>query len=169
MHLFILLLLGFNGYAVSKVLWPWNISMIFFLYFIFLSEKSALTVFQPMMLGANKLALLCWGILPALSFIGCWDYYLSSNLFSGNLPQMIICVRDTSACKPLRRFCYKKDIANTCNGLEKIDIQSLAILETGSSAYPELRVYKRMQEKLEIQYADAGLSFVYFTKRGKKE
>jgi hypothetical protein len=77
---------------------------------------------------------------------------------------MVICIGNASACKPLERFCYSKDIPNTCHGLKKLDIQTLAILETGVSAYPEMRVYRVFQKKLEQLYPAAGLSFVYFAK-----
>jgi len=74
---------------------------------------------------------------------------------------MIICIQDTSKCKPLQRFCSKKDIANICHGQAKIDIQNWAISETGVAAYPQMRTYHIMQKKLEAQYTSAGLSFVY--------
>ena len=74
---------------------------------------------------------------------------------------MIICVNDTSKCKPLQRFLSKRDIPNTCRGKAKIDIQTWAIAETGVSAYPEIRTYRIIQKKLEQQYTAAGLSFVY--------
>jgi len=162
MHLFILLLLGPFGLHGYRVLWPWNISMILFLVTIFLVKDDGTIVFDSITMGWNKVVILFWGILPAFSFFGYWDKNLSSNLFSADVPKMTICVRDTSACKPLQRFCYKKDTPNTCKGLAKIDIQNWAISETSVSAYPEIRVYKRMQAKLEKQYATAGLNFVYF-------
>jgi hypothetical protein len=168
MHLFVLLLLGPLGFKGYEVLWPWNVAMILFLYFIFLKNNERIIVLQPITKGWNKLVLICWGILPALSFLGYWDKNLSSNLFSANLPGMVICVKDTSACKQLQRFCYKKDSPNTCNGQAKIDIQTWARVETNVSVYPEIRVYKIIQEKLEKQYGSSGLSFVYFINGNKK-
>lgn len=161
MHFFVLLLLGPFGFRGYRVLWPWNISMILFLCFLFLEKGEEINVFKSATIGWNKLVFICWGILPALGFIGYWDNNLSSNLFSANVPKMIICVSDTSKCKELQRFCKKKDIPNTCRGLAKIDIQTWAMVETGVSIYPEIRVYKIIQHKLEKQYAAAGLSFVY--------
>jgi hypothetical protein len=168
MHLFIFLLLGPLGFSGYTVLWPWNMAMILFLYFLFLKNNGGMIVFPSTTKGWNKLVLICWGILPALSFLGYWDKNLSSNLFSANLPGMIICIKDTSACKQLQRFCYKKDTPNTCNGQAKIDIQTWARVETNVSVYPEIRVYKIIQEKLEKQYGSSGLSFVYFINGNKK-
>lgn len=168
-HLFILLLLGPFGFKGYEVLWPWNAAMILFLYFIFVKKSEGVIIFQPITKGWNRLALVCWGILPVLSFWGWWDKNLSSNLFSANLPDMIICIKDTSACKQLQRFCDKKDSWNICNGQAKIDIQAWARVETNVSVYPEMRVYKIIQQKLEKQYGTAGLSFVYFTGWDKKQ
>ena len=135
--------------------------MMLFLYFIFLHKNERVNMFPFVAKGWNIAVTVCWLILPALSFWGYWDKNLSSNLFSANLPKMIICITDTNKCKPLQRFCSKRDIANTCHGFAKIDVQTWAIIETGASAYPEIRTYKIMQKKLEKQYAAAGLSFVY--------
>ncbi len=160
-HIFILLLLGpfvFRGYTL---LWPWNMLMILFLTIIIVKRVEHISILQSLTMGWNKLILLCWGILPVLSFWGYWDYNLSSNLFSANLPRMMICIKDTAKCKSLSRFCSKRDMKNTCNGLAKIDIQVWAIAETGVSAYPEVRTYKAMQKKIEQEYGAAGLSFVY--------
>jgi hypothetical protein len=161
LHLFVLLLFGPFGFKGYRVLWPWNISMMLFLYFIFLHKNERVNMFPFVAKGWNIAVTICWLILPALSFWGYWDKNLSSNLFSANLPKMIICITDTNKCKPLQRFCSKRDIANTCHGFAKIDVQTWAIIETGASAYPEIRTYKIMQKKLEKQYAAAGLSFVY--------
>ncbi len=164
MHLIVLIVFAPFVHRRYDVLWPWNISMIFFLYFIFLKENQPVANFLPVTEGWNKLVFLCWAILPMFSFFGYWDYNLSSNLFSANLPRMIICITDTSKCKPLLRFCSKRDILNTCHGLAKIDIKTWSIAETTVSAYPEMRTYKIMQKKLEKQYAAAGLSFVYLSR-----
>jgi len=163
LHLFVLILLGPLGYSGYRVLWPWNIAMILFLYLIFFKDKESINVYTAITYRWNKLILICWGILPVLSFFGYWDKNLSSNLFSANLPRLIICVKDTSSCKPLQRFFLKKDIANTCHGQAKIDIQYWARIETNVAVYPEMRVYKALQQKLEKQYPASGLSFVYFT------
>ncbi|MEO6848988.1 MAG: hypothetical protein ABI203_01905 [Mucilaginibacter sp.] len=167
-HLFILILLGPLGFRGYQVLWPWNIAMILFLYIIFLKKGETAIAFPAIFTKWNMLVFICWGILPALSFFGYWDKNLSSNLFSANLPGMIICVKDTSACKPLQRFCYKKDNLNLCNGEAKIDIQSWVRAETNVAAYPEVRVFRIIQAKLEKQYPAAGLSFVYLNNDAKK-
>jgi hypothetical protein len=164
MHLFILLIFNPFGFIGYRILWPWNISMILLLYYVFVHKNERIRVLPPVTTGWNKLVLICWIILPAFSLWGYWDKNLSSNLFSANVPKMIICITDTTKCKPLQRFCSNRDVPNTCHGLAKIDIQAWAITETGVFAYPEIRTYKIIQKKLEKQYAAAGLNFVYLSR-----
>ncbi|MDO3626984.1 hypothetical protein [Mucilaginibacter sp. BT774] len=161
MHLFILVFLGPFGLKGYMTLWPWNIAMILFLYLIFLKKNEAIAILPQAAKGWGKLIVICWIILPAFSFWGYWDNNLSSKLWSGNVPRMIICIRDTSKCKPLQRFCSKKDIANICHGQAKIELLYWAGSETGVSAYSQMRTYHIMQKKIEAQYTSAGLTFVY--------
>lgn len=162
MHVFILLLFSPLGFVGYRVLWPWNISMALLLYFIFLHKKDPpISNFLSMSKGWNKLVILCWVILPAASFWGYWDRNLSSNLFSANLPKMIICIADTSKCKELQRFCSRNNNPSICDGFAKIDIQTWPFVESGVAAYPEIRTYRAIQKKLEKKYAAAGLNFIY--------
>jgi uncharacterized membrane protein YphA (DoxX/SURF4 family) len=160
MHLFILLFLGPFGLRYNVIVWPWNLVMIAYLYLLFLRKETTEIHFKSIFISWNKLAFICWGILPALNLFGCWDNYLSSGIYSGKLPRMLICVKDTSKCKPLQKFC-QKDIKNSCNGNPMIDLQYWAISETRLAPYPEVRVYKKIQHKLEQQYPAAGFSFIY--------
>lgn len=161
MHLFILIFLGPFGLRGYRTIWPWNIAMMLFLYLIFLKKNETIAIFPQAAKGWGKLIVICWIVLPAFSFWGYWDNNLSSKVWSGNVPRMIICIQDTSKCKPLQRFCNKKDIANICHGQATIEIQHWAGSETGVSAYSQIRTYRIMQKKLEAQYTSAGLSFVY--------
>jgi hypothetical protein len=161
MHLFILVFLGSFGLRYNKIVWPWNAAMILFLCIIFLKKTPVIIDFKSIFGGWNKLVFICWGILPALNFVGCWDNYLSSGIYSGKLPRMVICIKDTGKCKPLLPFC-KSDYHNLCNGEAFIDLQYWALSETHVTSYPEIRVYKKIQKKLEQQYPDAGLRFFYF-------
>jgi len=166
LHLFILAFLGPFGLKYNVVVWPWNISMIGYLYLLSFRENEALLPFMQIFKGWNVLVLICWGILPALNFLGRWDNYLSSGIYSGRLPAMTICVKDTGKCKPLERYCMK-DYRSICNGGELIDLQYWSMVETKMAPYPEIRSYKKIQAKLEKQFPDAGLNFVYFDRPAK--
>jgi hypothetical protein len=161
MHLLILLFLGPFGLNYNKVIWPWNVVMILYLYIIFFKSNANALSFMPIFRGWNKLVLICWGILPAFSFVGYWDSYLSSSIYSGKSPQMFICIRDTSKSRQLQIF-YKKNSSKICNGQAIINLRNWGMSETNIIPYPEIRICKIMQKKLEKQYAEAGLSCFIF-------
>lgn len=160
MHLFILVFIGPIGLKYNKIVWPWNAAMILYLYAVFLRKEQIDITFKSIFNGWNKMVFVCWGLLPALNFFGCWDNYLSSNIYSGRLPRMVICIKDTSKCRELQRFCRKGN-PNLCDGGSIIDIQYWAMSETKVAPYPEIRVYKKMQKKLEKKFAVSGISCVY--------
>jgi hypothetical protein len=168
MHVLILFVFGPLGYNINIVIWPWNVGIICTLYIIFFRGSERLVNVEHVVLGWNKAIILFWGILPALSFLGCWDKNLSANLISGRLPRMIICVNDTSNCKPLQKFCFKKDGSNTCKGLPKINLLNWVLAEDNVIVYAEPRVFNIIQQKLEKQYPAAGLSFTYFDRANEK-
>ena len=167
-HIFILFLFGPIGYNTNQVIWPWNVGIILTLYIIFFKGNERGINIAPAVIGWNKAIILFWGILPALSFFGYWDENLSSNLISGKLPRMIICVNDTAKCKPLQQFCLKKDNLNTCKGLPKINLLNWTLAEDNVIVYAEPRVFKVIQKKLEKQYQAAGLNFTYFERANEK-
>ncbi|MDB5122603.1 MAG: hypothetical protein JWP94_732 [Mucilaginibacter sp.] len=158
MHLFILILLGPLGLRYNKIVWPWNVAMILYLYTLFLRKNEDTFAFSPIFTGWNKLVFIAWGILPALNFIGCWDYYLSSSIYSGRTPKMTICISDTSKCRKLRGF-FQYNSLNNCRGSATINIQHWALTEMNSAPYSEIRAYKILQTKLEKEYPASGLSF----------
>jgi uncharacterized membrane protein YphA (DoxX/SURF4 family) len=167
MHLFILVLLGPLGLRYNKIVWPWNVAMILYLYILFFRKNGDTFTFGPIFTGWNKLVFIAWGILPAFNFIGCWDYYLSSSIYSGRTPKMTICISDTSKCRQLKRFFQQNSLKN-CKGSAMIDIQRWAQAETNSAPYAEVRVYKILQTKLEKEYPGAGLNYLYFIDNGKR-
>ncbi|SHM47237.1 hypothetical protein SAMN05216524_102220 [Mucilaginibacter sp. OK098] len=161
MHLFILLLLGPLGLNYNNIVWPWNMVMILYLYLIFIKKQERVITFKDVFQGWNKLVLVVWGILPALHFIGYWDGFLSSSMYSGKAPKMIICITDTNKCKQLGTF-YGKRSYKICNGQAYIELQNWAITETDAIPNPEIRIYKIIQKKLEKKYPAAGLNYFYY-------
>ncbi len=160
MHLFILVFLGPFGLNYNRIVWPWNFAMIIYLYLIFLKFEQVPFSFRTVFTSWNNLVFVFLGILPALNFAGWWDNYLSSGVYSGKLPQMIICVKDTSKCRELKRFC-KTGTHQFCDGSNAINLQYWSMAETQMAPYPEIRAYEILQHKLEAKYPAAGLTFVY--------
>jgi hypothetical protein len=167
MHLFVLILLGPFGLNYNAIIWPWNIAMIGYLYIIFIRKNEYAFSFKPIFQSWNKLVFICWGILPMLGIFGYWDGFLSSSIYSGKSPRMVICIRDASKCRELKPF-YNKNHAKVCDGGTSISLLTWSLSETNVVRNPELRVLKQIQKKLEKQYAGAGLScFIFIT--GKKQ
>jgi len=160
MHLFILVFLGPIGLRYNIVVWPWNIAMIAYLYLVGFNKDPAIVLSWRVLRGRNLPVLICWAILPAFNFVGLWDNYLSSAVYSGKLPGMVICIKDTSKCRPLQHYCMK-DYRDVFNGGEVVNLQYWSMAETKMAPYPEIRSYKKIQAKLLTQYPEAGLSFIY--------
>jgi len=165
MHLFNLLFLGPLGLHYNKIIWPWNIVMIIYLYILFIPEQAthvSFSHFRQLSKGYNWLVLLCWGVLPALSFGGYWDQYLSSNLYSGDLYYMAICVNDTTALKQARPYFSKKDTQHLCDGANILFIQNWAMAEMGAPPYPEIRVYKKIKEVCIQKYSGEQCHYILY-------
>jgi hypothetical protein len=164
MHVFILVLIGPFGIRYNPVVWPWNIAMIAYLLSIRGAPGTVKTSFNIFSPTWNTVIFIFWGILPAFSFFGLWDNYLSSGIYSGNVPQMVIRVKDTAACKPLRHF-LSASKAGGQTATEAVNLQSWSMSETNMAPYPEIRAYKVIATKLLTTYPNAGFTFSYYGKR----
>jgi len=166
MHLFVLIFLGPLGLNYNAIIWPWNVAMIGYLYIIFIQKNPHPFSLRPVFQSWNNIVFFCWGILPMLGIFGYWDGFLSSSIYSGKSPGVVICIRDTSKCPELKPF-YNKNHSKVCDGGASISLLTWGLAETNVVRNPELRVLKQVQKKLEKQYAAAGLSCSIFIK-GKK-
>lgn len=145
MHVFILMLLGPWGIQYNVIVWPWNIAMIFYLYYVFIQNENE-SFFQIHLYEVRyKLLLFCWAVLPALNFIGWWDHYLSWNLYSHTLPTMTICLKDSLPGNRLQPYLSKKVNPLICDGNVQLNIQTWAMKEMNVPPYPEVRNYKKIK------------------------
>ena len=167
MHFLLLLFLGPLGLNYNKIVWPWNVAMMLYLYLIFIKKPESLISFKPVLTGLNKLVFLFWAILPALSFWGYWDGLLSSSIYSGKAPIMIICIKDTSKSSELKKF-YSNTGKGICDGAAQINLQNWAMTETNVIPNPERRIYNIIEKKLQAQYPGAGFNFLIYVK-GRKQ
>ncbi len=161
MHLIILIIIGPIGIRYNLAVWPWNLVMIFSLYM--LKQDSAEYVFrlQNRTLPA-AIVCLCWLVLPAFSFMGKWDQYLSANLYSGNLPRVSICISDSSKAGSMRRFFSKNPEQIQCKGKAGINVQHWSMRETGVPFYPELRVLRRVDDWWQKKFPESGGVMIYY-------
>lgn len=134
-HLITLLLI--TGRNWNAVVWPWNIAMILLVYLLFLrtptgSAAQLLAPSSPKKVVAISLFL----ILPILNFFGKWDNYLSSALYSGNVPVLRIAVAETDNQSLNSSIREAIDISDPQK--PTLIIERWALGELGIPPYPEV-------------------------------
>ena len=169
MHLVILILLGPFGLHYNKIIWPWNMLMMVQLWLIFLNKETVPININALWKGWNKIIIICWGVLPALNYAGLWDSYLSSRLYSGSLPQMVFCIKDSAEIKMLKPYLNKSDLYNVCKADALVNIQTWAMKEMNTAPCPQLRVYKKIKEQWLKKYPGSSTKFVFYFPVGYKE
>lgn len=134
MHLSILLLIGPTGHSWNATVWPWNLCMIGLLYFVAGRKQS----FSWQILRQSKFAyfvILFLGVLPALSFYGLWDKYLSFALYASNGHLGEIEVSSSEELSPLL-----SSLSVRKEGVLRFSIKEWAFSELNVPPYPEKRI-----------------------------
>jgi hypothetical protein len=146
-HVVVLGLLGPLGHASNAVVWPWNVAMAALAAILFWNDRQpARHVVVPHRLGAHAVALVLFAILPALSFVGRWDAYLSGALYSGNIQAGALAVSDDVATRlpePARRHVTRNRM-----GANVLDVWEWSMGELGVPSYPEDRVFHALGRDL---------------------
>jgi hypothetical protein len=171
MHLLILAAFGPFGLNYDKIIWPWNIAMIGILYLLFIHNSPVTLFSKSIKQGWNKLILVLFGILPALNFIGYWDFYLSSSLFSSRTPDMFICINYEGSGKELQPFFSKEKYQFRCDSNSHLlNISAWSFQEMQVPVYPEFRIYQSIKKQLTERYPDMKATFImYYYINGRKE
>ena len=141
-HVVVLGLLGPLAHGTNAVVWPWNAAMAALAALLFWNGSQATTphVLIPRRLGAHAAALVVFGVLPALSFAGRWDAYLSGALYSGNVKAAALAVSDAVSAQlpdPARRHVVRNRM-----GANVLDIWEWSMGELAVPSYPEDRVFR---------------------------
>jgi hypothetical protein len=148
MHAVILVLLGPLGHADNAVIWPWNIAMALFIVFLFWHDASpsGLRLLGPRAPAARAVAVLLFWVMPALSFIGMWDAYLSSALYSGNVAQGIVAI--TPALRSRLPPEISRHVIVNRVGTNVLTVWDWSMGELAAPPYPEQRVYLNVARRL---------------------
>ncbi len=141
MHFFILLCLGPLGHNFNRVVWPWNLVMPLFTLILFARSGplGSAGMLRPHR-AVHVMALLLLGVMPALSFVGLWNHYLSAALYSGNTLQGFVYVRASAAEQlpaQLRRGVVQGDVY-------VVNVMDWSMDELQVPDYPSLRVYRNI-------------------------
>ena len=151
MHLLLLLLLiaAWRNY----VIWPWNVAMMTMVLLLF--RRSDESILRAVMMGWRKrdlaihfprVVFLVCGILPALSFAGCWDLYLSGVLYAGNAPVAVM--RITEATRNQLPVTARHTVFTDSRGEFILPFYEWSMNELHVPPYPEVRVYRQMARQL---------------------
>ena len=142
MHMFILAMFGPAGLDWNNIVWPWTAAMAIFDILLF-SNAPEFSWRDIVWSGRNPgpvIAIILFAVLPVLSFFNCWDSYLSSALYSGNLTEAQIYVSD--AGKASLPPAIASRLVRTSPNTNVLNLQRWAIEDLNVTPYPETRVYK---------------------------
>jgi uncharacterized membrane protein YphA (DoxX/SURF4 family) len=144
MHAFLVFALGPFGLDANSVVWPWIIFMPALAIVIFYRNPDPI-ISLAWQSGFGKAAILLTGLMPALSFFGLWDQYLSASLYSGKPTEAVILLNDQGVAQLPTDIEAKVKRQDDRIGLEVVN---WGMDELNVPPYPEKRVYRALASKL---------------------
>lgn len=125
----------------NNVIWPWNVASAAFVLILFRRGGRGARDFLPRRaLSIQTAALVLFGLMPGLSLFGLWGQYLSSALYSGNVPRAEFAVSERVASKLRPRV--RSKLRPDGEGF-RLDINHWSYAELNVPAYPSGKVYAR--------------------------
>jgi uncharacterized membrane protein YphA (DoxX/SURF4 family) len=151
MHLAVLSI--FIATGRNSAVWPWNIGMITVIALLLWGrdESAVGYVFRrPRALNLAdhlpRVAVVICAFLPALSFAGWWDLYLSASLYSGRVPIAVMHI-DEGVRDRLPADAREK-IFSTVTGELMLPFYEWSLRVLNVPPYPEVRVYRQIASRL---------------------
>jgi hypothetical protein len=167
MHIVILAIIGPLGTNYNASVWPWNILMIAYLFFIFLwykPKENILSIFDKP--RSNFLIIALMVLMPAFNFIGLWPLYLSFGLYSGKAKLIIITVEDDKkVLNDLSSFFEKEnddENCTECNNVHLIRLSNWAFKEMNTAPYPDDKAYRNIMLIFKKKYPASNARFYEF-------
>ncbi|MBN9518289.1 hypothetical protein J0H58_07180 [bacterium] len=144
MHATLLFCLGPTGHDWNSVVWPWNVALATLVVLLFAGTRgvAAADILWPRGSWLGRVALVLFGVMPALNFVGYWDSYLSACLYSGNTPRARITLGDAAAAALPHEVREKY----TSDGV--VDLPGWALDELNVPPYPARRVFRGIASRL---------------------
>ena len=145
-HLVILALLIAKNY--NQIVWIWNVALIALVVVSFwksdVSIKQTFREFAHLKIAKTIVAASV--LLPALSFFGLWDMYLSGALYSGNTEVGVVRINENLFGKlPLKA---QGIVLQTKTGEKMLPLFEWAIAEMNVPVYPERRAFKKVAREV---------------------
>ena len=142
-HGLVLALLGPLGHGQNYVVWPWNVALAALAVLLFWRDDDpARRILAPCRTALQAVLLVLVGILPAASFAGWWDAYLSGALYSGNIGAAVMVMSDRSAERLPAEV--RRHVKTTAEGVRVLDLWEWSVAELRAPSYPEVRVFRRV-------------------------
>ena len=141
-HLVILALLIAKNY--NQIVWIWNAALIALVVLSFWKSDVSIkqTFLETAKLKFSTIIVAASILLPALSFFGLWDMYLSGALYSGNTEVGVVRVNENLFGK--LPPAAKGVVFQTKTGEKILPLFEWAIAEMNVPVYPESRVFKKV-------------------------
>jgi hypothetical protein len=130
----------------NSVVWPWNIGMMLMVMLLFRRSDRQLGRQQwrvsDRLYHLPKLVLVLCGVLPALSFAGWWDLYLSAALYSGRTPVAVMHI--SPGARDRFPITAQQQMFTTSRGELMLPFYEWSLSELNVPPYPEVRVYRQL-------------------------
>ena len=155
MHAFLLVFMGPLGINYNVVVWPWNIIMIYLLYFLFIKNQLSL---QPAIFGsrANYIIAFLWVVMPIFGLFGKWDKFLSSAMYSGRVKLKQFYFADRNKIpQDLRKYAFYSSKDSSA----RIVITDWCMKDLKVAAVTEKRMLKSIEKQMNEKYGNQGLKF----------
>jgi hypothetical protein len=151
MHFLVFLLL--LAARRNSVVWPWNAAMMIVLVLLFWRSDHVLFwrnlwrwPGRDLLKHLPRVVFIICGLMPALSFFGWWDMYLSAALYSGNTPVGVARVSEQVRGRlPVKA---QQQVFVTKRGELMLPFYEWSLAELNVPPYPEVRVYRQLARKL---------------------
>lgn len=160
MHLILLIfLITIN---INTVVWPWNFAFILFLVTIFFNNNSLNFSFNFLKNKFNLAFVMLIGLTPFLSYFNLYPNYLSFNLFSGNLKQMVICVDKIDQLPELKPYLSNSKTNKYCQNQWMIFPNQWAFKELNVPICPDEKVFKKLKKNFDSSYPNRSFTFIIY-------
>jgi hypothetical protein len=143
-HALVLAVLGPWGHGSNPVVLPWNVVMAALAVVLFWNVAGVTPM--PRRLDRHAALVMLVGVMPALSFVGLWDSYLSGALYSGNIAEAVIAV-SPAAKQRLPPEMLRYVMTNRQN-VDVLVVGDWSLGELGTPPYPQARVYRALARRV---------------------
>jgi hypothetical protein len=158
-HVFSLYVVGPLGHNVNVVIWPWNLTMIAFIWLIFFrQEYYFINIIHIWRKPSVTLLAIVTLLLPVLHVFGQWPASLSFNLYSGNTENGVLFLGEGV------REMLPEEVSSLVNN-NKIYIKEWAMKELHVPGWVEKRAYLNARNFMYDYASDSSEVVLLFQRR----